>query len=105
MNAAIAAGLGTVVEMPTTPERLTSDLRELGNRLMQAADRASTVTEYENRRRESAQIQLASSLVWFGTYSIELGLAWLSSGWTVLAQYDRADMDAVYAERVARRAL
>lgn len=105
MSAAIAAGLGTDPEWPRSEDTIQSDLNRLAAELTQTADRAATVSDNETRMREAAQVRFVGVLVKSSGMSREAGELWVTAASRMVIAHDRTDLDAVYAERVARRAL
>ncbi|AGW42468.1 CinA-like protein [Leifsonia xyli subsp. cynodontis DSM 46306] len=81
---------------------VVASLRHTARGLDAAADRASTIVAEDQRRRAAAQVRFVAVLVATGGHDGMAG-PWLVAGRRLLVGYDRVDMDAIYADRLARR--
>jgi hypothetical protein len=89
--------------MTTTmsPLDLKVELTAIANEMIEAADRAFTVHDHDDRLRAATQVRFVRTLATAG--HLDLALAWIDAGRRMLKAWDAADMDAIYAERAGRR--
>jgi len=89
----------TTTDTPT----LSKQLKALAEQFDAAARRSDTLAESDDRHRNASQLRFVAALAVLKGYK-PLAEAWIDAGKHMLEAYDRADMDAIYESRAARRA-
>lgn len=83
--------------------RLAFPLLMLAVEFDSAASRAFTLADVDMREHDAAQCRLLAGAAATGDAGPSVVEAWVYACEQILARYERADMDRIYAERASRR--
>jgi hypothetical protein len=95
----------------TQPNEAVDKLQAMATLFDDAAARAFTVIDHEQRQQDARTLRVVAGMAADRTdpFMRRADAAWialwLESAERLLAYYDRADMDVVYASRAARRVM
>ncbi|WP_314148225.1 hypothetical protein [uncultured Leifsonia sp.] len=89
-------------------KQAVAELQAIAKRFDDAADRAFTLADEEQRRRDAATLRMVAVLVSAPrirhlSRDAEYVKLWMDAAERMLAHYDRADMDVVHGSRMIRR--